>query len=78
VNAGSSASNPSSAIVEALRQLRVARDGAVKARQRRARRAERADRHTAPDVRAFRPDQARLREPVHAAKAAQRSRSPAS
>src|SRR5215217_4805038 len=79
-----------SGIVEAIRQLRVARDGAVKARSaalnaltglivtapeelRRQLLVRKTPRARATLCARFRPDQARLHEPVHAAKAALRS-----
>jgi transposase len=77
-------------IVEAIRQLRVARDGAVKARSaalnaltglvvtapedlRHELAARKTARGRATLCARFRPDQARLREPVNAAKAALKS-----
>jgi transposase len=77
-------------IVESIRQLRVARDGAVKARSaalnaltglvvaapeelRSQSLARRTTRGRATLCARFRPDQARLHEPIHAAKAALRS-----
>jgi transposase len=77
-------------IVEAIRQLRVARDGAVKARSaalnalgglivtapeelRRQLLARKTTRGRATLCARLRPDQARLHEPVHAARAALRS-----
>jgi transposase len=79
-----------SGIVEAIRQLRVARDGAVKARSaalnaltglivtapeelRRQLLIRKTTRGRATLCARLRPDQARLHEPVHAAKAALRS-----
>jgi transposase len=79
-----------SGIVEAIRQLRVARDGAVKARSaalnalaglivtapeelRQQLLIRKTTRGRATLCARFRPDQARLHEPVHAAKAALRS-----